>query len=106
MADIQTGESGWCVGQFIASYEDSRQSEGLLNLPEYPEYPVSLGEQSAVHHREAQPHSEPLEGAAGHAGLGEEEEGVKEAEEDPSEEDVAQLPPCHYAVLVIGNLYL
>ena len=75
-------------------------------LPEYPEYPVSLGEQSAVHHREAQPHSEPLEGAAGHAGLGEEEEGVEEAEEDPSEEDVAQLPPCHYAVLVIGNLYL
>ena len=60
--------------------------------PEYPVYPVGLGEKSPVDHREPQAHTEPLEGAAGHTGLGQQEESVEETEEDPGEENIAQLP--------------
>ena len=60
--------------------------------PEYPVYPVGLGQKSSVHHREPEAHAEPLEGAAGDTGLGQEEESVEETEEDPGEENIAQLP--------------
>ena len=62
--------------------------------PEYSVNPVGLGEKSSVHHREAEAHPEPLEGAAGHPGLGQQEEGVEETEKDPSEENITQLPTC------------
>ena len=60
-------------------------------LPEYSEYSVSLGEEGTVHHREAQPHTEPLQGAARHPWLSQQEEGVEETKEDPSQQDIAQL---------------
>ena len=60
--------------------------------PEYPVYPVCLGQQSPVDHREAEADTEPLESAARHPGLGQQEESVEETEEDPSEENIAQLP--------------
>ena len=65
--------------------------------PEYPVYPVCLGQQSPVHHGEPEAHTEPLEGAAGYPGLGQQEESVEETEEDPSEENIAQLPPWESA---------
>ena len=64
--------------------------------PEYPVYSVGLGQKSSVHHGEPETHSEPLQGAARHPGLGQEEEGVEETEEDPGEENIAQLPTWSY----------
>ena len=80
-------------GEFIADLAACWCSTRIKS-PEYSEDPVSLGKESPVHHGEAQAHTEPLEGAAGHARLGQQEEGVEEAEEDPSEKNVAEFSPC------------
>ena len=75
--------------------------------PEYPVYPVGLGQKSPVDHREAEADPEPLEGATRNPGLGQQEESVEETEEDPSEENIAQLPSCsHHHYTTILAIYI
>ena len=65
----------------------------MVDWPEYPEYPVGLGEQRPVHHGEAQAHTEPLQGAAGEGRLGQQQEGVEEAEQHARQQHIRQFPP-------------
>ena len=66
----------------------------LVDLRKSPENSVNsvcFCEQSAVHNREAEADSEPLEGAGHHGGLGQQQEGVDEADQDSGEQHIAQL---------------
>lgn len=59
--------------------------------PENSKNSVCFREQSAVHNREAKTHSESLEGAGHDRGLGQKQEGVKEADKNSGQKNVAQL---------------
>lgn len=57
--------------------------------PENSKNSVCFREQRAVHNREAKTHSESLESAGHHGGLGQKQKGIEEADQNPGEENVA-----------------
>ena len=70
---------------------NKRVQLSLSKLPENSKDSVCFREQSSVHNREAETHSEPLEGAGHHGGLGQQQERVEKADQDPGEQHVTQL---------------
>ena len=83
----QTGSDGNLGG----GTDEARGRHRLLALLEDAVDAVGLGEQRGVADAHAQAQEDPPEGAHGHVGLGDHEEGDDVTQEDPRQQHVAQL---------------
>ena len=77
----------------------------LGKSPENSKNSVCFREQSSVHNREAETHSEPLEGAGHYGGLGQQQERVEEADQDPGEQHITQLTALKTSLPLIKSIW-